>query len=261
MPAPPIRVTVWNEFVHETTNEAVGKLYPAGIHAAIADLLRGQLGAAVEVRTATLQEPEHGLTDDVLAATDVLTWWGHAAHDRVSDDVVGKVQQRVLEGMGLLVLHSAHASKIFRRLMGTSCMLRWREAAERERLWIVDPSHPIVEGLEGECFELEHTEMYGEFFDIPAPDELILISWFEGGEVFRSGCTFRRGKGKIFYFRPGHETFPIYDDQNVRRVIANAVRWAAPCGSPYFGRGRNIDPPLNRISTSHVVDESLHRAS
>jgi len=224
-------------------------------------MLRQQLGSAVEVRTATLHQPEHGLTDDVLAATDVLTWWGHAAHDRVSDAVVDRVQQRVLEGMGLIVLHSAHASKIFRRLMGTSCMLRWREAAEQERLWIVDPSHPIVEGLQGECFELEHTEMYGEFFDIPAPDELILISWFEGGEVFRSGCTFRRGKGKIFYFRPGHETFPIYYDQNVRRVIANAVRWAAPSGSPYFGKGRNIDPPLNRISTSHVVDENLHRPS
>jgi trehalose utilization protein len=260
MCAQPIRVTVWNEFIHETTSEAVGKLYPDGIHGAVADMLREQLGAAVDVRTATLEEPEHGLTDNVLAATDVLTWWGHAAHDRVSDEVVDRVQQRVLEGMGLLALHSAHASKIFRRLMGTSCMLRWREAAERERLWIVDPSHPIVEGLEGECFELEHTEMYGEFFDVPAPDELILVSWFEGGEVFRSGCTFRRGKGKIFYFRPGHETFPIYDDRNVRRVIANAVRWAAPCGSPYFGRGRNIDPPLNRISTSHVVDESLHRA-
>jgi trehalose utilization protein len=258
MCAAPIRVTVWNEFIHERTNAAVGEVYPAGIHAALAEGLDELLGPAVEVRTATLDEPEHGLTGNVLEATDVLTWWGHAAHERVADAVVDRVQQRVLEGMGLLVLHSAHASKIFRRLMGTGCMLRWREAAERERLWIVDPAHPIVEGLPGEYFELAHTEMYGEFFDIPAPDELVLISWFEGGEVFRSGCTFRRGRGKIFYFRPGHETFPIYRDANVQRVIANAVRWLAPSGSPYFGKGRNIAESLSPISAAHEVDESLH---
>ncbi|MFH1919504.1 MAG: ThuA domain-containing protein [Planctomycetota bacterium] len=258
MCAEPIRVTVWNEFVHEKTSPAVGAIYPGGIHAAIAEGLAEDLGSTVEVRTATLDEPQHGLTDEVLAETDVLCWWGHAAHDRVADEVVERVRHRVLGGMGLLVLHSAHASKIFRRLLGTSCMLRWREAGERERLWIVDPGHPIVEGLQGECFELEQTEMYGEFFDVPPPDEVILISWFEGGEVFRSGCTFRRGKGKIFYFRPGHETFPIYRDANVRRVIANAVRWAAPTGSPYFGTGRNVAEPLSPIAAEHEVDESLH---
>jgi trehalose utilization protein len=261
MPSDPIRVTVWNEFIHEKTSPAVAELYPQGIHAAVASLLEEALGPEVTVRTATLDEPQHGLTDEVLAATDVLTWWGHAAHDRVEDAVVERVQARVLEGMGLVALHSAHASKIFRRLMGTRCTLRWREAAERERLWIVDPSHPIVSGLEGECFELAHTEMYGEPFDIPAPDELVLISWFEGGEVFRSCSTFRRGKGKIVYLRPGHETFPIYADPNVRRVLANAVRWAAPTGSPYYGQGRNIEPPLERLSSKHEVDERLHRKS
>jgi trehalose utilization protein len=178
----------------------------------------------------------------------------------VDDRVVQSVHQRVLEGMGLLALHSAHASKIFVRLMGTSCMLRWREAGERERLWVVNPSHPIVEGIDDEFFELDSTEMYGEFFDIPAPDELITISWFEGGEVFRSGCTFRRGKGKIFYFRPGHETFPIYYHPVVRRMVANAVRWAAPSGSRYFGQGRQIPQPLSPIASHHVADESLHKA-
>lgn len=259
MSAEPIRVTIWNEFLHEKTNHAVREIYPGGIHQVLADALREQLGDGVQIRTATLDEPEHGLTDEVLATTDVLTWWGHAAHDRVDDVVVDKVQQRVLAGMGLIALHSAHASKIFRRLMGTGCMLRWREAAERERLWIVSPGHPILAGLTGEYFELPHTEMYGEFFDIPAPDELILISWFEGGEVFRSGCTFRRGKGKIFYFRPGHETFPIYYDPNVRRVIANAVGWAAPSGAAYFGEGRNVAQPLSPIAGRHEVDDSLHR--
>ncbi len=255
----PIRVTVWNEFIHERTAALPKEIYPDGIHMALAAALREHLGGAVDVRTATLDQSEQGLSDGVLARTNVLTWWGHAAHDRVSDAIVDRVHQRVLEGMGLLVLHSGHASKIFRRLMGTSCMLRWREAAEKERIWTIDPSHPIADGLSGEFFELPHTEMYGEFFDIPHPDELVFISWYEGGEIFRSGCTFRRGKGKIFYFGPGHETFPIYHDARVRRIIANAVRWAAPCGSPYFGEGRRIEPPLSPIAAKHVVDESLHR--
>lgn len=254
-----IRVTVWNEYVHERSHEAVRQIYPQGMHAVIAAAITQQLGKDVEVRTATLQDTEQGLSEKLLAETDVLTWWGHAAHEEVSDVHVERVQRRVWEGMGLLALHSAHNSKIFRRLMGTSCMLRWREAGERERLWVVNPSHPIVAGLQQEYFELEHTEMYGEFFDIPPPDELIFVSWFEGGEVFRSGCTFRRGAGKIFYFRPGHETFPIYHNVHVQRVLANAVRWAARSGGPYFGQGRQIAEPLSPIQSTHVVDESLHR--
>lgn len=257
----PIRVTIWNEFVHERSNEAVAKLYPDGIHSVVAAALREQLREDVSVRTATLDEPEHGLTKQVLADTDVLTWWGHAAHDKVDDEIVKRVQQRVLEGMGLIVMHSGHASKIFQTLMGTSCMLRWREAGEKERLWIVNPGHPITDGISDEFFELPATEMYGEFFDIPEPDELIFISWFEGGEVFRSGCTFRRGKGKIFYFRPGHETFPIYRDTNVRRILANSVRWAAPAGATYFGKGRNIAEPLSPIASEHQMDKSLHKNS
>jgi trehalose utilization protein len=254
-----MNVTVWNEFIHERTNDVVKKIYPGGIHAVVADAIREQLGPEVTVRTATLDEPEHGLTEEVLAQTDVLTWWGHAAHDRVEDQVVARVQQRVLEGMGLVVLHSGHASKIFRTLMGTGCMLRWREAGERERLWIVKPSHEIVRGFTSEFFELEHTEMYGEFFDIPEPDELIFISWFEGGEVFRSGCTFQRGRGRIFYFRPGHETYPIYYEANVRRVIGNGVRWAAPTGATYHGDGRHIGQSLSPIANPMAMDERLHQ--
>lgn len=242
------RVTIWNEFVHELNDEAALTIYPDGIHTAIQHGLRQSLGDSLQVRTATLAAPEHGLTEEVLAATDVLLWWGHAAHDKVADRIVDRVHQRVLDGMGLIVLHSGHESKIFKRLMGTGCLLRWREAGERERLWIVNPSHPIAAGLTGEFFELEHAEMYGEFFDIPQPEELVFISWFEGGEVFRSGCTFRRGKGKIFYFRPGHETYPVYYDANIRRVIANAVMWAAPTGSPFFGTGRHIPEPLQPLS-------------
>jgi trehalose utilization protein len=203
----------------------VANIYPEGIHATIAAALRKE--EQIEVRTATLDEPEHGLTEDVLQSTDVLIWWGHAAHGEVADVIVNRVQQRVLGGMGLIVLHSGHLSKIFTRLMGTSCDLKWREENDHERLWVVAPGHPIVEGIE-QYIELEHEEMYGEYFDIPQPDTLILVSWFSGGEIFRSGCCYTRGQGKIFYFRPGHETFPTYHHTQVQRVIANAVRWAAP---------------------------------
>ena len=255
----PLRITVWNEFVHEQQNQQVRDTYLQGIHAAIVEGLTPFFGESAEFRTATLEQPEHGLGQDLLDDTDVLLWWGHAAHDQVQDEVVDRIHRRVLKGMGLMPLHSAHLSKIFVKLMGTSCMLRWREAGEMERLWIVNPSHPIVEGLEDEYFELPSTEMYGEFFDVPPPDELITISWFEGGEVFRSGMTFRRGKGRIFYFRPGHETFPIYRHPQVLQILANGIRWAAPQGSRYFGAGRQIAESLSPIQSKHQANEALHK--
>jgi trehalose utilization protein len=224
-----IRVTIWNEYRHEREEERFRQVYPEGIHGAIAAGLADL--ADLVISTATLDEPEHGLTADVLANTDVLTWWGHKAHPEVSDAVVDRVQARVLDGMGLIVLHSGHHSKIFKRLMGTTCNLKWRVADEKERLWIVAPDHPISAGLD-EYIELDHEEMYGEFFDIPEPDTLVFVSWFPGGEVFRSGCCYSRGRGKIFYFRPGHESYPTYHNPQVRTVIANAIRWAAPSGGP-----------------------------
>ena len=228
-----IRVTVWSEYRHERKDKKIAKVYPDGIHGAIA---QGLEPYGFDIRTATLDEPEHGLSDEVLDNTDVLTWWGHMAHEDVSDAVVDRVQERVLNGMGLIVLHSGHLSKIFRRLMGTGCMLKWREADEKERIWVVDPSHPICQGLP-EYIEIPEAEMYGEHFDIPAPDNLVFISWFEGGEVFRSGCCYQRGQGKIFYFRPGHETYPMYYRDDVRQVIANAVKWAKPVGNAAMVRG------------------------
>jgi len=218
------RVTVWNEYQVEKQQAEVAKIYPDGIHHAIAQHLQS---SGLTVKTATLDQPDHGLTDAILNQTDVLIWWGHIAHDQVQDTIVDKVHQRVLSGMGLIVLHSGHFSKIFKRLMGTSCGLKWRNDGEKERLWVVDPSHPIAAGLD-ESFELVAEEMYGEFFDIPNPDSLVFISWFEGGEVFRSGCCFHRGKGKIFYFRPGDELYPTYYQPNVLRVITNSIYWASP---------------------------------
>ncbi len=240
-----MNITIWNEYRHERENDAVRAIYPDGIHAAIAAGLSSV--SDFEVRTATLDEPEHGLTDDVLNSTDVLVWWGHKAHHEVSDAVVATVQQRVWDGMGLLVLHSGHFSKIFKVLMGTSCDLKWRDVGERERLWVVAPGHPIAEGLP-ETFVVPQAEMYGEHFDIPAPDELVMVSWFQGGEVFRSGCCFYRGNGRIFYFRPGHETYPIYFQPEVLQVIDNGIRWAANNQAPSIRRG-NVAEPYEPIST------------
>ena len=234
----PIRVTVWNEFRHEQSDQAVRAVYPDGIHEAIAAPLRRKPG--LQVRTATLDQPENGLPAEVLADTDVLIWWAHVAHAQVREDVCERVHARILDGMGFIALHSAHNCMVLKRLLGTSCRLKWREVGERERLWVIEPGHPIAEGL-GEYFELPRTEMYGERNDIPPPDQTVFISWFAGGEVFRSGICYFRGAGRVFYFRPGHETFPIYMDENVQRVIYNAVRWAAPVAgpAPVFG---NVEP-------------------
>jgi len=243
-----IRVTVWNEFRHEKTNATVKSIYPQGMHETIAARLRQE--PDITARTATLEEPEHGLTTEVLANTDVLTWWGHAAHHEVSDAIVDRVQKRVLEGMGLIVLHSGHYSKIFRRMMGTTCLLRWREAHEKERVWVTDPTHPITAGL-APYFELPNSEMYGEHFDVPLPEEQVFISWYEGGDVFRSGCCFRRGMGKIFYFSPGHEIYPIYHNPVVQKILVNAVRWAKFQGNtavkPFYGK---MTPALEIIAKS-----------
>ena len=219
-----IRVTVWNEFRHEKESSQIAELYPDGIHGAIAAFLGAN--EDITVRTATLDEPEHGLTQEVLDSTDVLLWWGHMAHRFVEDAVVQRVYNRVMDGMGLIVLHSGHASKIFRKLMGTDCSkLCWREDGEMLRLWVMDHNHPIADGI-ADYIELPVDETYGEFFNIPKPDDLVFVSWAPGGEVFRAGCCWNRGLGRVFYFQPGHETYPIYYDANIQKVITNAVRWA-----------------------------------
>jgi trehalose utilization protein len=221
-----IRITVWNENVHETTQPEIAEIYPNGIHGAIAEAL-GRLLPDAQVRTATLADPEHGLDQATIAETDVLLWWGHIAHDKVDDVIVERVQQAVLGGMGLIVLHSGHFSKIFRTLMGTTCSLLWRNEGERELVWSVNPGHPIAHGVPSPLV-IEHQEMYGEYFDVPQPDEQVFISSFSGGEVFRSGITYRRGLGNVFYFSPGDQEYPVYHQPEIQRVLANAVLWAAP---------------------------------
>lgn len=248
-----MRVTIFNEYLHELENRTVGAIYPRGIHVAIGDAISRLTGA--NVGYATLAEPEHGLTQAVLDGTDVLFWWGHKAHAEVADSVVERVHRAVLGGMGFVALHSAHYSKPFQRLMGTNASLKWREADEKERLWNLQPAHPLLAGVP-DHFELAQEEMYGERFDVPDPDELLMISWFQGGEVFRSLATWRRGHGMVVYFRPGHETYPTYHDSNVQRILANAAAYAAGKlrrpdeGSP---ESRPLEPVPNPAKP-HVLD-------
>ncbi len=239
-----MKITVWNEFAHEKTDDAVKAIYPDGIHECIAKFLRE---AGFDVTTATLDMPEHGLTDEVLDNTDVLFWWGHMRHEKVSDAVVQKVYDRVMKGMGLVALHSAHASKIFSKLMGTSSWdLKWRESGDTEIMWVTSPGHPIAQGI-GDRLVIPHEETYGEHFIIPEPDELVFVSWFSGGEVFRSGCCFKRGNGRIFYFRPGHETFPVYHQPEVQKVLINAANWVCPVDKTVFRYGHFPVKPIDEI--------------
>ncbi|MDR1891975.1 MAG: ThuA domain-containing protein [Oscillospiraceae bacterium] len=221
-----MNVTFWYEATQEREpgENGVLRAYPQGLAAAVAEAFAGE--PDVNFRAVTFHDPENGLPEEILENTDVLLWWAHVNHGDVPDDLARRVQQRVLRGMGLIVLHSGHDSKPMKLLLGTSCALKWRDD-DRERLWTVLPGHPIAKGLP-EYFELPLEEMYGEPFDIPTPDEVVFIGWFAGGEVFRAGCTWQRGRGRMFYFQPGHEAYPIYKDENIRQVLRNAVRWAAP---------------------------------
>ena len=239
-----IRVTVWHEYRHEKRTEVVRAVYPQGLHVDIASALREH--GIENITLATLDDPEHGLGDEVLNNTDVLTWWGHGHHKEVSDEIVEKIYNRVMAGMGLVVLHSAHHSKIFKKLMGTTCNLKWRDQSkEKEILWVTKPGHPILAGV-NDHFVLPQEEMYGEYFDVPTPDDVLLISNFSGGEVFRSAMTWQRGLGKVFFFRPGHELYPTYRDPTVRRIVANGVKWCAAVEGGVVPKGCP-NPPLGWV--------------
>ena len=244
-----IRVLVWNEYIHERQSAEICRVYPDGIHGAIAEGLRNF--DCFEVSTATMDMPECGLDEETLQSTDVLIWWSHIGHKDIPDEIAERVRQRVLDGMGFIPLHSSHLCKPFVKLMGTCCRSKWRENDEKERIWVIEPSHPIATHLP-EYIELPAEETYGERFDIPTPDELVLISWFSGGEVFRSGCCWKRGRGKIFYFRAGHEAYPTYYRDDIRQLMANAVCWARPSNGPAPTLG-NVKTPYEDI---RVVDRS-----
>ena len=221
-----INVVVWNEHMQDASEEAVKKVYPDGMNAALKKGITAG-NDLFEVTEATQDMPENGLPEELLAKTDVLIWWAHCGHHLVDDAVVARVIRHVQAGMGFIALHSAHYSKPFTRLLGTTGRLIWRESGDTEVLWNVNPFHPITRGI-GDKFILPHEETYGEFFDVPKADDNIFIGWFSGGEVFRSGLTFTRGLGKIFYFQPGHETNPTFYDDNYLTVVKNAIQWANP---------------------------------
>lgn len=245
-----IRVTVWYEYVQESgelreeflpkgvpsehiagfqefvkrSAEKIHEVYSLGVMGTVADYL-GKC-PDMEVTSVNMYMPEFGLPDELLERTDVLVWWAHIAHDAIPDRLVAKIKERVHKGMGFIPLHSAHKSRPFTELLGTTGTLKWREG-DFCRVWNTAPIHPIAEGIP-ESIELSEEEMYGEYFDVPKPDDVVFLSWYRGGEVFRSGCTWTRGYGRIFYFQPGHETSPSYHNPWILKVIENGVRWAAP---------------------------------
>lgn len=226
-----IRVLIWNEFHHEQRNPQVKEVYPEGMHNYIKDFLK--VNDDLEITTTTLIDTDYhfsetaGLSDELLKNTDVLIWWGHCKHAFVPDEWAQKVANRVNEGMGFIALHSTHNSKPFRALLGTRCSLQWRLSEDYERLWNISPNHPVMKGVP-EYFELDVEETYGERFDIPTPDDVLMLGWFSGGEVFRSVCTFTRGIGKILYIQPGHESYPSLKNEYIQKMITNGVYWVAP---------------------------------
>lgn len=240
-----MKVTVWGEEYLERASlgdrpepinyfgyvDKAREIYPDDVHTAVAGFLRERLPDAT-VRTSSLSEPEVGLGASLLADTDVLVWWSHVKHHLVPDETVENIWQRIREGMGLVMLHAGIESKILRRVLGTSCNAGgWRQSDDWEAIWTVDPSHSIARNVPAH-FVIPTEEVYGEYFDIPTPDQLVFLSSFRGGEVFRSGCCWHRGNGRIFYFRPGHESHPTYHQAEVQQIIANGVVWAARDDKP-----------------------------
>jgi trehalose utilization protein len=240
-----LRVLVWDENPHHASKE----LYPNGIRGGVLDgLVESDTLSLLDAKSAHLDEPEQGVTDEILANTDVLVWWGHARHGEVKDELAERVAKRVQEGgMGFVALHSAHYSKTFKKVINGKGDLKggWRESTDTEELTVCAPWHPIAEGVED--FILDNEEMYGGPFDVPPHEVLVLQSYFPlGGEVFPAGICWTvgtgidpaftsgpgkgvgqgHGVGRVFYFRPGHETYPTYLDHRIRRVIYNAVKWA-----------------------------------
>ena len=219
-----IRVTIYNEYIHEREYEDIHRIYPDGIHGCIKAFLEKE--ADMTVNIATFDMEEHGLTEEVLKNTDVLIWWSHARQEEISDRVVERVCRHIRCGMGFIGLHSAHYSKVMRQILGTSMTLSWKHDVH-EKLWCIDPTHPIAEGVPA-CIDIPCEEMYAEPFGIPKPDDVIFAGWFDKGYVFRSGVTFTRENGKLFYLQCGHESHPVYHMPEIQRIIINAVRYVRP---------------------------------
>lgn len=217
-------VVVWSE------GTAPKNVYPRDINTAIAEGL--QTLAGWEVVTAGLGEPDQGLTEERLNQTDVLIWWGHQKHGEVSDSLVDRIERRVKEqGMGFISLHSSHFAKPYKRLMGTRCSWRdYKADGTSARITVKLPDHPIARGVRD--FDLPKIEFYGEPFAVPTPEAVPLDGVYTRPngttEPCRMGLCWTVGKGRVFYFVPGHETYDDFFRPEVRQIIRNAVEWAAP---------------------------------
>ena len=243
-----VRVLVWDE----NPGNAPADVYPNGIRGAIAEgLNRPDKRAPILAATAHLDEADQGCSEVALQAADVLIWWGHARHGQVTEETARRIYTQVHErGMGLILLHSAHYSKPLQWTLAASGHLKggWRVTSppDREEITVCAPRHPIAEGVRD--FTLESEEMYGAPFEVPAPQCVVFQSHFPlGKEYFPCGICWTVGRGKtegftsgpgggvgegqgvgrVFYFRPGHETYPTYYNTTVRKILRNAVLWAA----------------------------------
>ncbi len=221
---PDRRVVVWSE------GTAPKRVYPNDIRGAVAEGLKPLQGW--EIVTATITDPEQGVSAESLKKTDVLIWWGHARHNEVTDENVARIVSRVKDnGMGFIALHSSHFAKALKKLLGTRCA--WKDYVEdgsSVRMIVKDKQHPIVQGISD--FTLPQTERYTKPFEVPPPESLVLdgIYTLPNGatEQSRQALVWTIGKGKVLYFQPGHETYPTFFDETVRKILRNAVEWMAP---------------------------------
>lgn len=226
-----MNITIFNEYHPNEHTGKAEKNYPGGIHIALKSIFESQ---EYDVVTATQEQACNGLTDEILDNTDVLLWWSKNWDNELLNSVADKVVSRIREGMGAVFLHSAKNSKPFLRLTGTTSAtapVSWKEPGESERLFVVSPAHPIAEGIPS-GYVIPNEEPYCEYFDIPKPDDIVFLGGFGNGMCIRAGVTFTRGAGKIFFFQPGHDSFPVYNDKVIRRIILNAVNWAKPVAKP-----------------------------
>jgi trehalose utilization protein len=223
--APPKRrIVVWSE------GSAPKDVYPNDINAAVAEGLKSLRGW--DVAAASLKDPDQGFPGDTLAKTDVLIWWGHVHHGAVKDALIEQIVGRVKnDGMGFIALHSSHYSKALRKLLGTDCgFAAYVADGSGLDVTVKAKDHPIARGIDN--FSLAHTERYSEPFQIPEPETVVFDGVYKrpdgSTEASRQGLVWTVGKGKVFYFQPGHETYPHFFDKNVRKILRNAVRWVAP---------------------------------
>lgn len=214
-----VRVLAWSE---HTAPKAV---FPDDINNAVAGALCED--PQLTVTTAELVDPGDGVPEEVLASTDVLVWWGHLLHGRVTDAAVARIAAQVRDGgMGFVALHSAHMSKPFTTLIGDDGRLGGVALdGGKETITVRTPDHPVAQGVSD--FVIGKEESYDEEFGCGHPDTVVFHSAFENGQQFRSGLAYRIGAGRVFYFRPGHEEYPTLFLPEVKQIIRNAVRWAA----------------------------------